>query len=440
MGEATRITRRELGQLVGGVLGATAVPAAGGGLALPPSGVAAWRQQFPALAHSPIGEALAYLDSAATTQRPLPVLRALAEFYERSNANPGKTQHALARRAYEQYEGARATVAGFLNAPSPEEIVWVRGTTEAINLVASAWGWASLRAGDEILLTLAEHASNLLPWQLAAERAGARLRFVDVDDEGRISLEDLDRKLSDRTRMLAFTHVSNVVGYVNPAAAICARARRAGALTLIDAAQSAPHLPLDVRTLGCDFLAFSSHKMCGPMGIGVLWGRRELLEAMPPYQAGSNMAHGVDLHSFDAEHAARRFGAGTPNVSGPVALAAAIRFLDSLDRRAIHAHEQALTAYALRRLAAVPKFKLLGPNSPIDRLPLFSFDIQGVTPDEVLTALDARGIAIRAGDLAALPLLRRLGVSSAARASAYLYTTEAEIDRLAIGLERIAFQ
>jgi cysteine desulfurase / selenocysteine lyase len=298
-------------------------------------------------------------------------------------------------------------------------------------------GTGTLRPGDEVLLTIAEHASNLLPWQLAVDRTGARLRFVDVDDDGRILLEDLDRKLSSRTRIVAFSHVSNVVGYVNPAAEICARARRVGAVTLIDAAQSAPHVALDVQALNCDFLALSGHKMSGPMGVGVLWGRRELLESMPPYQAGSNMAHEIDLDSMKLEQAARKFGAGTPPTAGPIALATAVTFLEALGRDAIRAHKQALTAYALDRLGDVRRLRLLGPRQVARRVPVFSFDIEGVPAVDVMRALDADAIAIRAGDLAALPLLKRLGVQSAARASCYLYTTEAEIDRLTAALEQV---
>ncbi len=431
------ITRRDVVRLVGGIMAGSCIEARPESVATPPAPATNWRGFFPALTQSPAGPSFVYLDSAATTQRPGAVLEVLTDFYARDNANPGKSQHLLARRAHEQYESARQAVATWINAASAEEIVWVRGTTEAINLAASAWGSIALRAGDEILLTVAEHASNLLPWKFAAERVGARLRFVDVDDDGRISLEDLDRKLSDRTRLFAFSHVSNVVGYVNPAAEICSRARRAGALTLIDAAQSAPHIPIDVRALGCDFLAFSSHKMLGPMGIGVLWARRELLESMPPYQAGSNMAHALESGSVQLEHAAHKFGAGTPYAPGPLGLAAAIRFLDSLGREAVTAHEHALTDYALRRLRDVPRLRVLGPKDAERRIPVFSFEIAGLSAQQVQRSLDDQQVAIRAGDLSALPLLKRLGVESAARASCYLYTTEAEIDRLIAGLQKV---
>ena len=397
----------------------------------------AWRAMFPALEQRVHGRPLVYLDSAATTQRPLPVLDEIMDFYRRDNANPGAVLHELARRAHERYENARRALASFVNAASPAEIVWVRGTTEGVNLVATAWARSRLRRGDEILLTIAEHASNLLPWRLAAEAAGARVRFVDVDDEARISLEDLERKLSKRTRLVAFSHVSNVAGYVNPAAEICARARRVGARVFVDAAQSAPHVQLDVQAMGCDFLAFSSHKMLGPMGVGVLWARAEMLEEMSPYQAGSNMAHDVDFEGQALEHGARKFGAGTPNVAGPLGLARAVQCMQSLGREDIERHEAQLTAHALERLNSVPGLKLIGPRSPEQRIPVFSFTLTGTTPQEVLRQLDAQGIAIRCGDLSALPLLKRFGVTVAARASCYLYTSTNEVDQLADALIRI---
>lgn len=419
--------------VLGGWLGAESTPSNSAAAAESPG----WRADFPALNQMVGGQRLAYLDSAATTQRPTAVVEALATYYQRDNANPGRTLHALARRAYEQYEGARRAVAEFVHASDPEEIVWTRGTTESINLVATAWGRTRLKPGDEVLLTVAEHASNLLPWRLVAEQTGAAVRYVDVDEAGRVRLDDLQRKLSRRTRLFAFSHVSNVVGYVNPAAALCALARQSGARVLIDAAQSAPHVRLDVQALGCDFLAFSSHKMLGPMGTGVLWARRELLDEMAPYQAGSNMAHGVDQTSQEFEHGAHKFGAGTPNVSGAVGLAAAVRYLGSEGRPAIERHEEELTRYALDRLTEVPGLRLLGPRSPEQRIPVFSFVLVGHSPAEILTHLDARGIAVRAGDLAALPLLEHFGVTAAARASCYLYTETNELDRLATALHEL---
>ena len=428
-------TRRALGHAaLGACVGAMAWPAPGR------DGAARrglrWRDDFPALAQSVGDRPLVYLDNAATTQRPAAVIDAIAAYYRHDNANPGAALHALARRAHTRYEDARRSVAQFLNAGDPEEVVWTRGTTEAINLVASAWAESELRRGDEILLTIAEHASNLLPWRLAAQRIGARVSYVEVDEAGRIRLDDLERKLSARTRLFAFSHVSNVTGFINPAAEICARARAAGARVLIDAAQSAPHVPLDVQALGCDFLAFSSHKMLGPMGIGVLWARRELLDRMRPYQAGSNMAHDVDTDSEHFESGARRFGAGTPNVCGPVGLGAAIQYLRSLGS-AVQRHEQLLVTRGLAALAAVPGLRLLGPSRPENRLPVFSFTLADHSPREVLEYLDTRGIAVRAGDLAALPLLKHFGVQTAVRGSAYLYTEPDELDLLADALRSL---
>ena len=398
---------------------------------------APWRADFPILNQSINGHPLTYLDSAATTHRPRDVLAAMNAFYEHTNANPGSALHTLARRAHEHYEKARNTVARFLNAPSPDEIVWTKGTTEGINLVATAWARSLLKRDDEILLTTAEHASNLLPWRLIAEQTGARVSYVDIDDEGRILADDLHRKLSERTRLFAFSHVSNVVGYVNPAKLLCATARAAGARVLIDAAQSAPHVAIDVQDLGCDFLVFSGHKILGPMGSGVLWARRALLETMPPYQAGSNMAHEVDTSSQQFEPAARKFGAGTPNVAGAVGLAAAIEYSHKLRRAAIERHEVELTRYALERLKEVSGLRLLGPKTLTGRVPVFSFVLGQHAPDLILRHLDSRGIAVRAGDLAAVPLLKRFGVPAAVRASCYLYNQAADIDRLVMALQEL---
>ena len=421
---------------LGRALEAGLVPTGGSSLAaIPPSpGPEQWRKHFPALAQTVEGRPLAYLDTAATAQRPDAVIEAIVGFYRQGNANPGRTLHTLARRAHEAYEAARRTVAAFIGAADPLEVVFTRGTTEAINLVATAWGGANLRPGDEVVLTVAEHASSMLPWQLAARRAGASVRYVDVTDEGLVEPERLKAHLTSRTRIVVCTHVSNVLGVINPARELCAVAREAGATVLLDAAQSVPHFPVDVGDLGCDFLAFSGHKMMGPMGCGVLWGRRSLLDAMPPYQAGSNMAHDADLERADYAPGALRFGAGTPSVADAVGLAAAVSFLNGLGREAVWRHEQALVGYALERLAGVPGLRLLGSARPEDRIGVFSFVLERKQPETVVAELDRRGIAIRAGDLAALPLLRRSGVNRTARASLYLYTTEEEVDRLADAL------
>lgn len=397
--------------------------------------VSSWRGRFPALSRNP---ALAYLDSAATTLRPESVIRAIADFYGGDNANPSRTVHSLARRAYDRYEGARETVARFINARDHAEIVWTRGTTEAINLVAASWGGANLRDGDEVVVTMAEHYSNLLPWRLAAERAGARVRYLEIDEAGRLRVDELEALLSSRTRIVAVTHVSNVLGMVNPIRAICDRAHRAGALVIVDGAQSVPHVPVDVRELDCDFLAFSSHKMLGPMGVGVLWARRELLESMPPYHSGSNMTHDVEhegpLHFGEAAY---KFQAGTPNVSGPVGLAAAIELYEELGRDAIVAHERGLVRHAMERLRQIPGLKLLGAGGPTERVPVFAFTIDNVPVPDLVKGLDAESLAVRGGDLAARPLLERFGVAAAARASCFLYTTTEEIDRLVDALGRI---
>jgi cysteine desulfurase / selenocysteine lyase len=396
----------------------------------PSSDAASWRRHFPALDQRVNGRPLVYLDSAATAQRPRAVIDQLTRFYGHDNANPSATLHTLARRADAAFQAARTTVARFINAADPLEIVWTRGTTEGINLVATAWGGAELRQGDEIVLTVAEHASAMLPWQLAARRAGATIRYLDVDDEGRLDPAGLDRLLSTRTRLVAFTHVSNVTGAISPARELCRRARAAGARVMIDAAQSAPHFPIDVQDLSCDFLAFSGHKVMGPMGSGVLWVRRELLDAMPPYQAGSNAAHGVGYDSADWSPGGLRFGAGTPNAAGAIGLAAAIGFLQAIGPEALWKHEQLLVGAMLQGFEEVPRLRLLGPTSAADRISLFSFHDPAQAPLDLVERLDRQGIAIRAGDLAALPLLQRLGVDRAARASLYLYNSPADVRRL----------
>ena len=306
------------------------------------------------------GHPIAYLDSAATTQRPRAVIDAISRFYEGDNANPGATLHSLARLADGHYGLARATAARFLNAAAPTEVIFTKGTTEAINLVASTWGAANIRAGDEIVLTVAEHYSNLLPWRALAERAGATVKIVDVDDEGRLLPSRVQSALTSRTRLVAFSHVSNVLGLVNPAREICAVAKVRNVAVLIDAAQSAPHVTLDVQALGCDFLACSGHKILGPMGIGILWARQDVLEAMPPYQLGSNMAHEVDGASARFEHGALRYQAGTPNVSGAVGLGAAIDVLQRYDMAAIARHDMALVDHARTQFATVPGLRVLG--------------------------------------------------------------------------------
>jgi cysteine desulfurase / selenocysteine lyase len=396
-----------------------------------------WPSAFPALQQTVHGQSLTYLDSAATTLRPQSIIDALVQHYSSDNANPSRV-HTLASRAADHLAAARQTVARFINAADPSEIVFVRGTTEGVNLVASAWGPTNLKAGDELLLSIAEHSSNLMPWTRLARERGAKVRIVDVTDEGRLEPQAVKNALSARTRIVALTHVSNVLGAVNPIKEICALARAAGARVVVDGAQGVPHVKVDVRDLGCDFYIFSGHKMLGPMATGVVWGRRELLDSMPPYHVGSNMAHAVEFDHAEFEHGAQKFQAGTPDVAGPVGLAAAVRFFDEAGSDAWSRHDQALVRHGLERLAAIPRLRLLGPRSADDRVPVFTFVIESRTPADVARALDEQGIAVRAGDMAAMPLLKRFGASEAIRASAYVYSSLRDIDRLADALRRIA--
>jgi cysteine desulfurase/selenocysteine lyase len=394
------------------------------------------RGRFPTLMQEVNGRPLVYLDSAASSQKPTEVLEALDGYYRNDNANVHRGIHALSMRATDAYEGARARVARFIGANDPAELIWTRGTTEALNLVASSWGGANLREGDEVLLTVMEHHSNLVPWQLVAQRTGARLRFLDIDAEGRLELSQLDELITDRTRVVSLTHVSNALGTINPVREIARAAHAVGAIVVVDGAQSVPHLPVDVRELECDFLAFSGHKMCGPTGIGGLWGRRELLEAMPPFQGGGDMIDRVELECSTWAPLPHKFEAGTPHIAGAVGMGAAVDFLEAVGRERIAEHETMILAYALRRLAGVPDLTVLGPADPAERSGVISFTLGDVHPHDLATILDAEGIAIRAGHHCAQPLMRRLDLSATARASFYLYSTRADVDRLVEGLER----
>jgi cysteine desulfurase / selenocysteine lyase len=394
------------------------------------------RDRFPLLRPGADGHRIVYLDSAATAQRPDVVLEAIGKFYRTDNANVHRGLYDLSRRATDRYEGARTAVARFINAPDRAEVVWTRGTTEAVNLVAATWGQDHVGPGDEILLTTLEHHSNIVPWQLLARRVGARIRYVDIDEHGRLRLDQYDDLLSDRTRIVAVGHVSNALGTINPVARIVDRARAAGARVLVDGAQAAPHLPVDVQALGCDFYAFSGHKMAGPMGIGALWARRELLESMPPYQGGGEMIETVLPDESTWAEVPHKFEAGTPNVGGAVGMAAAAAFVESLGHPAIEAHERDLVEYGLERLARVEGLRLFGPPDPAERIAVFSFALAGVHPHDVATILDAEGIAVRAGHHCTQPLMRRLAVPATTRASCYVYNTREDLDRLAGGLDR----
>ena len=391
---------------------------------------------FPALRQEVNGQPLTYLDSGATTLRPQSVIDALVDYYSTDNANPAPV-HRLAARAADRLTLARRTLAKFVHAADPSEIIFVRGTTEGINLVASAWGGANLKRGDELVISIAEHYSNLLPWRRAAEYAGAVVRVADVDDEGRLTPDRLAAVLSTRTRLVAFSHVSNVLGYVNPVGELTAVAKQVGAIVVVDGAQGAPHVAIDVQDLGCDFYIFSGHKMLGPMGTGVVWGRRALLDATPPYHVGSNMAHEVTATGAELEHGALKYQAGTPDVAGPVGLSAAVSFFEQAGRDALQRHDEMLATHGLLRLCDVPGLRIIGPTSAANRVPVFTFTLPGQTAAAIAAHLDQQGIAVRAGDMAALPLLRRFGVTEAVRASAYVYTTPADIDRLAAALRQL---
>jgi cysteine desulfurase/selenocysteine lyase len=390
---------------------------------------AALRQDFPILHQQVHGRPLIYFDNAATTQKPRAVIEALRRYYERDNANVHRGIHELSSRATAAYEAARARAARFINARSADEIIFTRGTTEAINLVAATWGARNLKAGDTILLTEMEHHSNLVPWQLLAERTGARLAYIPVTGpEGLLDLSRIDELLGSGVKLLAMVHISNSLGTINPVADLCARARRRGIVTLMDAAQSAGHRPLDVQEIGCDFLAFSGHKMCGPTGIGVLYGRMELLEQMPPYQAGGEMILTVDYHRTTFKNPPHRFEAGTPHIAGPIGLHAAMDYLDSIGRDRIAAHDLELGAYAYERLRGLKGVRLFGP--PKGRAGLVSFLVEGVHAHDVVTLADQAGVALRGGHHCTQPLMKKLGVESTARASFYFYNTTDEIDRL----------
>jgi cysteine desulfurase/selenocysteine lyase len=396
----------------------------------PPSAVdwAKLRADFPILDQKVHGHPLVYFDNAASSQKPRVVIDAVRHYYEHDNANVHRGIHELSNRATAAFEAARTRVAQFINAKSSNEIIFTRGTTEGINLVASSWGGSNLKPGDKILLTEMEHHSNLVPWQMVAERTGAKLVYLPITgDDGLLDLGKLDGLLTKEVKLFAFTHISNSLGTVNPAAELCERARRLGVTTLVDAAQSAGHRPVDVREIGCDFLAFSGHKICGPTGIGVLYGREELLNAMPPYQGGGEMILDVDFFKTTYKPAPHRFEAGTPDMSGVIGLHAAMDYLDAIGRDNIFKHDQELASYAYQRLAELSGVRLFGPKT--GRAGVVSFLLNDIHAHDVVTVADQRGVALRGGHHCNQPLMKRLGVSSTARASFYFYNTRAEVDR-----------
>jgi cysteine desulfurase/selenocysteine lyase len=404
------------------------------------------RKDFPILDRTVRGGVpLVYLDSANTSQKPRVVLDVLAEFYERHNANIHRATHALGEEATEAYEAARIKVAAFINAPSVEEVIFTKNSSESLNLVANVLGWGArgLRPGDEVVITEMEHHSNIVPWQLLCERTGATLRWFGVTDEGRLDLEGTDGRdgidtlINERTKVVALVHVSNVLGTLNPIAAIAARAHEVGALVVVDASQSVPQLPVDVQALGADFVAFTGHKMLGPTGIGVLWGRRELLEELPPFLGGGEMIETVTMARSTYAGLPHKYEAGTPPIAEAVMLGAAVDYLNAIGMPAIAAHEQQITAYALDQLRNVDGVRILGPDHAIDRGGAVSFTFGDIHPHDVAQVLDAEGIAVRAGHHCGRPIHQRFGISSSTRASFYLYTTFAEIDALVEGLGNV---
>ena len=387
------------------------------------------REDFPALHQTVNGHPLVYLDNAATSQKPHAVIDSLVHYYECDNSNVHRGIHELSNRATAAFEAARTRVSRFINAPSADEIVFTRGTTEGINLVAAAWGNSNLKPGDQILLTEMEHHSNIVPWQLLAERTGAELVYLPVTgDDGLLDLDRLDQLLTSQVKLFAMVHISNTLGTVNPVAELCARARHLGVTTLVDAAQSVGHMPVDVQQIDCDFLVFSGHKLCGPTGIGVLYGRSELLNAMPPYQGGGDMILSVDFHQTSYKQAPHKFEAGTPDISGPIAMHAAMDYLEGIGLESIWQHDQELASYAYERLSELKGVRLFGPKT--GRAGVVSFLLDGVHAHDLVTVADRSGVALRGGHHCTQPLMRKLGVESTARASFYLYNTKSEVDRL----------
>jgi cysteine desulfurase/selenocysteine lyase len=382
------------------------------------------------------GVPLVYLDSTATSQKPLSVINAMDEFYRKSNANIHRGIHTLAEEATANYEAARQKIANFIGAASPRQIIFTRNATESINLVAYSWGRRYLEAQDVIILTEMEHHSNLVPWQMLAEECGVRLEFISVTEDGHLDLEEYKRLLEKQPRLVAFTHMSNVLGTITPAKDIIKLAHQAGAITLVDGAQSVPHFPVNVKELDVDFLAFSGHKMCGPTGIGVLYVRKELLEAMPPFLGGGDMIRRVHLRSFTPNELPHKFEAGTPAIAEAVGLGAAVDYLNKIGMDLIAEHEKEIVTYALERLEEVSGVRVFGPPAE-DKGGVISFTLVGIHPHDIAQILDEDGIAIRAGHHCAMPLHDKLNIPASARASFYLYNTLDEVDRLANSLYKV---
>jgi cysteine desulfurase/selenocysteine lyase len=393
------------------------------------------RADFPILSRRVNGKPLVYLDSAATSQKPAAVIDSMDDYYRRYNANPHRGVYAISEEATAAYEGARQRIARFINAASPKEVIFTRNTTEAINLVRYSWGRVNVSAGDRILLTEMEHHSNLVPWQLLASEVSARLEFLCIDDEGLLQLDGLERKL-EAVRLLAISHQSNTLGTINPIKAMTEAAHRAGVLVLVDGAQAVPHMPVDVQDLGVDFYAFSGHKMCGPTGIGVLWARRALLEAMPPFLGGGDMIKRVKLTEASWNDLPWKFEAGTPSVAEGIGLGAAVDYLTQFGMDAVRAHERTLVDYAMERLQDVPGITLYGPRDPEVHGGAISFTLPNIHPHDLATLVDREGIAVRAGHHCTQPLMDRLGVAATTRASFYVYNRPDEVDQLVDGIQK----
>ncbi len=382
------------------------------------------------------GVRLVYLDSTATSQKPAPVIEAMDEFYRLSNANIHRGVHTLAEEATAMYEAARSKIAGFINSPSPVQIIYTRNTTESINLVAYSWARANLRPGDLVLLTEMEHHSNLVPWQILSTERGIQLDFIPVNEAGLLDLDGYRKLLEKAPRLVSFVHMSNVLGTINPAAEIIHLAHEAGAITMVDAAQSVPHLKVDVQALDADFLAFSAHKMCGPTGIGVLYGKTPLLESMPPFMGGGDMIREVKLRSFRPNSLPHKFEAGTPAIAEAIGFGAAVDYLSEIGMDLIAEHEHEVSAYALDRLEEVPGVRVFGPSAE-RKGGVAAFTLEGVHPHDVAQILDRDGIAVRAGHHCAQPLHEKFGIPATSRASFYLYNTKEEVDRLVDGLYKV---
>ena len=397
--------------------------------------VAKIRADFPILGEVVHGKPLVYLDNANTTQKPRQVLDALDHYYRHDNANIHRATHLLSERATKAYEGTRTKVQRLINAAHSREVVFTRGCTDSINLVAQSWARTNLKPGDEILVSWMEHHSNIVPWQLVCQQTGATLKVVPITDAGELDLDAFRTLLTERTKLLAIIHVSNALGTINPVADLVAAARAAGAVTLVDGAQAIPHLPVDVQALGCDFYAFSGHKMYGPTGTGILYGRQALLEAMPPYQGGGDMIASVTFEKTDYNVLPYKFEAGTPNIAGFVGLGAAVDYLSGLDRAAALEYEDAVLAYATERVGAIPGVRLVGQAR--HKTSVLSFVLDGVHPHDIGTILDTEGIAVRTGQHCAQPVMDRYGITATVRASVAIYNTCAEIDALVDGMHKV---